>query len=98
MGDEYDAVVPILWIFALTGSALSILQVGLLAAIAHDRTWVGFLSWLVLAAEVIIILVWAHSITTLAVSAAGCAIVGTLLTFAALNTKHRSKSSRTVDA
>lgn len=98
VGDEYDAVVPILWIFALTGSALSILQVGLLAAIAHDRTWVGGLSWLVLAAEVVIVLVWAHSITTLAVIAAGCAVTGTLLTFAALNAKHVRTSSRTVDA
>ncbi len=98
VGDEYRAVVPILWIFALTGSALSILQVGLLAAIAYDRTWVGALSWIVLAAEVVIIAAWADSITTLAVIAAGCAIVAALLTFAALGTRHLSRSSRTVDA
>lgn len=93
VGDEYRAVVPILWIFALTGSVLSLLQVGLLAAIAHDRTWVGMLSWIVLAVEVVVMTVWAHSITTMALIAAGCAIVGTLLTFAALSTRSQTHSS-----
>ncbi|HEY9313677.1 polysaccharide biosynthesis protein [Williamsia sp.] len=98
VGDEYRPVVPILWVFALTGSALSILQVGLLAAIAADRTLVAALSWVVLVVEIVVIVVWAHSITTLAVTAAGCAVVGTALTFAALGTHRRIGESRTVDA
>lgn len=98
VGDEYRPVVPILWVFALTGSALSILQVGLLAAIAADRTLVAALSWVVLVSEIVVIVVWAHSITTLAVTAAACAVLGTGLTFAALTTHRRVGDSRTVDA
>ncbi|WP_240498176.1 polysaccharide biosynthesis protein [Williamsia sp. 1135] len=103
VGDEYRAVVPILWIFALTGSALSILQVGLLAAIARDQTLVAALSWLVFVVEVVIIVAWAHSITTLALTAAGCAVIGTALTLIAprvstSTTLRRVSGSRTVDA
>lgn len=103
VGDEYRAVVPILWIFALTGSALSVLQVGLLAAIARDRTLVAASSWLVLVIEVVIVVVWVQNITTLALTAAGCAVIGTALTFAALTfttstTRRRVSGSRTVDA
>jgi O-antigen/teichoic acid export membrane protein len=97
-GEDYRPVVPILWLFALTGSALSVLQVGLLAAIARDRTWIGLLSWMVLAGEVVLVVVVAHSIVTLAVVAAGCAVAGTVLTLVALRVTRAPDRSRTVDA
>jgi O-antigen/teichoic acid export membrane protein len=96
-GDDYRPVVPILWLFALTGSSLSVLQVGLLAAIARDRTRIALLSWLVLAAEAILVVVLAHSIVTLAVIAASCAVAGTVLTLGALGVTRRTELSRTVD-
>jgi O-antigen/teichoic acid export membrane protein len=95
-GDDYRPVVPILWVFALAGSSLSVLQVGLLAAIARDRTRIALLSWLVLAAEAILVVLLAHSIVTLAVIAATCAVAGTVLTLGALGAT-RSDRSRTVD-
>jgi O-antigen/teichoic acid export membrane protein len=96
-GDDYRPMVPILWLIALTGSSLSVLQVGLLAAIARDRTRIALLSWLVLAAEAILVVVLAHSIVTLAVIAASCAVAGTVLTLGALGVTRRTELSRTVD-
>jgi hypothetical protein len=85
-------------LFALTGSALSVLQVGLLAAIARDRTWIGLLSWMVLAVEIVLVAVVAHSIVTLAMVAAGCAVAGTVLTLVALRVTRAPDRSRTVEA
>ncbi|WP_197038122.1 MULTISPECIES: polysaccharide biosynthesis protein [Actinomycetes] len=97
-GEDYRPVAPILWLFALTGSALSVLQVGLLAAIARDRTWIGLLSWTVLAVEVVLVVTVAHSIVTLAVIAASCAVVGTVSTLVALSVTRTQDRGRTVDA
>jgi hypothetical protein len=91
-------VVPILWLFALTGSALSVLQVGLLAAIARDRTGIGLLSWTVLAVEVVLVVTVAHTILTLAMIAAGCAVVGTVSTLVALSVTRTQDRGRIVDA
>lgn len=90
-GEDYRPVVPILWLFALTGSALSVLQVGLLAAIARDRTWIGLLSWTVLAVAVVLVVTVAHTILTLAMIAAGCAVVATVSTLVAVGAPMRSR-------
>ena len=74
------------------------LQVGLLAAIARDRTWIGLLSWAVLAIEVVLVVTVAHSIVTLAVIAASCAVVGTVSTLVALSVTRTQDRGRTVDA
>ncbi len=83
IGDDYRPVSGLLWLFAITGGALAILQVALLAAIARNRTRVGLLPWTVVVAEVALILTLAHSVLTLAVIAAGCAVVAATVTVVA---------------
>lgn len=75
VGDDYRALVPILWLFAYTGAVLSVLQVTLLSAIARDHTLVALLTWAVVAAEVVVIVTVVGSIVTLAATAA---IAGTV--------------------
>ncbi|MGV9709358.1 lipopolysaccharide biosynthesis protein [Gordonia sp. NPDC003424] len=75
IGDQYRALVPILWIFAATGSALAVLQVVLLSAIARDRTRVALATWLLISVEATVIVTVVHSIIGLAVTAAVTAVV-----------------------
>lgn len=78
--DEYRPLVPILWIFAFTGSTSAVLQVALLWAIARDRTRVALFTWTALAAEGILIVTVADSVVGLALVAASSATVATLAT------------------
>ncbi|UPW08911.1 polysaccharide biosynthesis protein [Gordonia terrae] len=79
-GDGYDALVPILWLFAYIGAALAVLQVVLLSAIARDRTRVALGTWVVVAAEVLVIV----TVTGSVIGVAGTAAVA--VTIAALGT------------
>ena len=56
------------------------------------------LSWAVLAIEVVLVVTVAHSIVTLAVIAASCAVVGTVSTLVALSVTRTQDRGRTVDA
>ncbi|ETA08466.1 polysaccharide biosynthesis protein [Gordonia alkanivorans CGMCC 6845] len=69
-GDGYDQLVPLLWLFAYIGAALAVLQVVLLSAIARDRTRVAFVTWIVVAIEVVVILTAAGSVLGVAATAA----------------------------
>ncbi|MCR5978232.1 polysaccharide biosynthesis protein [Gordonia jinghuaiqii] len=69
-GDGYDALVPIMWLFAYIGAALAVLQVVLLSAIARDRTRVALGTWVVVAVEVVVIVTVAGSVVGVAGTAA----------------------------
>ncbi|MFW0794237.1 polysaccharide biosynthesis protein [Gordonia sp. CPCC 205515] len=75
IGDDYRTLVPILWVFAWTGSALAVLQVALLAAIARDRPRIALATWAVISVEVLVIVTCAHSVVALAGVAAVSATV-----------------------
>ena len=73
IGDDYRPVAGLLWLFAIGGGAMAVLQVALLAAIARHRTRVAAIPWAVLVVEVVVILTSAHSVVGLATIAAACA-------------------------
>ncbi|ANY25295.1 polysaccharide biosynthesis protein [Gordonia terrae] len=81
-GDGYDALVPILWLFAYIGAALAVLQVVLLSAIARDRTRVALGTWVVVAAEVLVIVTLAGSVIGVAGTAAVAVTIAALGTWA----------------
>ncbi|GAA1459754.1 polysaccharide biosynthesis protein [Williamsia maris] len=83
IGDDYRPVAGLLWLFAITGGALAILQVALLAAIARERTRIAVVPWAVVVGEVVVILTVAHSVLGLAVTAASGAVLAATLTVAA---------------
>lgn len=81
----------LLGLFAFTGAAFAVLQVALLAAIAHDRTRISVLAWLFLAIEAAAILLFGHSVIRLAVIAAVAATVSAVTTtLVALRFSHRT--------
>lgn len=77
---DYRPLVGVLWIFAYTGGALAVLQVALLSAIARRDTRIAWLTWIVVGAEVLVILTLAHSVVTLALTAAAAATVAAAAT------------------
>ena len=81
-GDGYDALVPILWLFAYIGAALAVLQVVLLSAIARDRTRVALGPWLVVGAEVLVIVTLTGSVVGVAGTAAVAVTIAALGTWA----------------
>ncbi|GAA2061726.1 polysaccharide biosynthesis protein [Williamsia deligens] len=82
IGTDYRPVAGLLWLFAIAGGAMAVLQVALLAAIARNRTRVATIPWVVLAVEVVVILAAAHSVLSLATIAAACAVVSAAATVA----------------
>ncbi|MGV9825999.1 polysaccharide biosynthesis protein [Gordonia sp. NPDC003429] len=80
IGADYRGLTWVLGLFAYTGSALAVLQVGLLSAIARDRTAVSVAVWAVLVAEAAAIGWLADSVVSLAVIAAVAATVSALIT------------------
>ncbi|MBD0860499.1 polysaccharide biosynthesis protein [Gordonia sp. zg691] len=81
-GDGYDALVPIMWLFAYIGAALAVLQVVLLSAIARDRTRVALGTWVVVAVEVVVIVTVAGSVVGVAGTAAVAVTVAAAGTWA----------------
>jgi len=77
---EYRPLVPILWIFAFTGSMLAVLQVTLLWAIARDRTRVALVAWVALAVEGVLVVTIADTVLGLALVAASTATAATGVT------------------
>lgn len=89
IGDDYRQLARLLGLFAYTGAAFSVLQVGLLAAIAHDRTRISALAWLFLGVEAAAIGLLGHSVTALAVITAVAATVSAVTTtLVALRVSH----------
>ncbi|MEV0356332.1 polysaccharide biosynthesis protein [Nocardia sp. NPDC050697] len=78
-GADYAPVQNLLWLFALHGAILAVLQGALLSAIAVDRTAPAALTWVGLAAEVVLMATLAHSVPALVTVAACTAAVTTAL-------------------
>ncbi|MCX6470045.1 MAG: polysaccharide biosynthesis protein [Corynebacteriales bacterium] len=94
IGEDYRPVAGLLWLFAITGGALAVLQVALLAAIARHRTRIAAVPWVVLAVEVVLILTCATSVAGLAVIAAGCAVTAAALTVTVVSREHTQHTVR----
>lgn len=78
-GRDYAPIQGMLWVFALHGAVLAVLQGALLSAIAVERTALAALTWLGLAVEVALMLTLADSIGTLITTAVSVATVTTVL-------------------
>ncbi len=78
-GQDYAPIQGLLWVFALHGAILAVLQGAVLSAIAVDRTALAALTWLGLAVEVTLMLVFARSVTALIGTAVSVAAVTTLI-------------------
>ncbi|WP_069162982.1 polysaccharide biosynthesis protein [Nocardia altamirensis] len=78
-GQDYAPIQGLLWLFALHGAILAVLQGVMLSAIAVDRTALATLTWLGLAVEVTLMVSFARSIPALITTAASVAAVTTLL-------------------
>ncbi len=84
VGGDYRPVTGWLWLFALTGALLAVLQGGLLSAIARERTGLALIAWAGLAVEVAVLSA-ADTVPAMIVSAAACVAVTTgAVTVAAL--------------
>ncbi|MGO3326814.1 lipopolysaccharide biosynthesis protein [Gordonia sp. (in: high G+C Gram-positive bacteria)] len=80
ISQDYRPVAAWMWLFALTGALLAVLQLMLLAAIARNRARGAVPAFAVLVVEVVLIVTVADSVVTLATVAAGAAasaVVGT---------------------
>ncbi|MBY8859049.1 polysaccharide biosynthesis protein [Nocardia sp. CA2R105] len=64
-GGDYAPIEGWLWLFALDGALLALLQGALLSAIALDRTAPAAITWIGLAVEVVAIALFAHTLPVL---------------------------------
>ncbi|MEU1208958.1 polysaccharide biosynthesis protein [Nocardia sp. NPDC005825] len=78
-GRDYAPIQGLLWLFALDGALLAVLQAVLLSAIAADRTAPAAITWIGLGAGVTVMLTCAHSVLTLILIATVTAAVTTLV-------------------
>lgn len=76
-GRDYAPIEGLLWLFALHGAVLAVLQGALLSAIAVNRTAFAGLAWAGLALEVVLMLTLASTVTGLIATAAAVAGVTT---------------------
>lgn len=82
ISDDYRPVAAWMWLFALTGSMLAILQVMLLAAIARNRARGAIPAFAVLVVDVALIMTVADSVVVLATISAGAAVSAVVGTWA----------------
>ncbi|KAA8890306.1 polysaccharide biosynthesis protein [Nocardia colli] len=78
-GQDYAPIQGLLWLFALHGAILAVLQGAMLSAIAVDRTALAALTWLGLAVEVTLMVSFARSIPALITTVASVAAATTLV-------------------
>ncbi|WP_433527679.1 polysaccharide biosynthesis protein [Nocardia pseudovaccinii] len=90
-GQDYAPIQGLLWLFALQGAVLAVLQGALLSAIAVDRTALAAVTWLGLLVEVVLMACFARSVPTL-ITTAVCvaAATTTLVAVIVLRTADRS--------
>ncbi|MFI6362870.1 polysaccharide biosynthesis protein [Nocardia sp. NPDC050630] len=77
-GQDYAPIEGLLWLFALQGALLAVLQGALLSAIAVDRTALAAVTWLGLAIEVVLMTCFARSVPTMITTAVGVAAATTM--------------------
>lgn len=78
-GRDYAPIQGLLWLFALHGAVLAVLQGAVLSAIAVDRTATAALAWLGLAVEVALMIAFARTVPALIVTAVSVATVTTVI-------------------
>ncbi|WP_245547479.1 polysaccharide biosynthesis protein [Nocardia brevicatena] len=78
-GRDYAPIQGLLWLFALHGAVLAILQGALLSAIAVDRTALAGLAWTGLTVEVVLMLTVAGSVVGLIGTAVSVAVTTTVI-------------------
>lgn len=78
-GQDYAPVQGLLWLFALHGAILAVLQGAVLSAIAVDRTTPAALTWIGLAVEVTLMVLFARTTPALIGTAVAVAATTTLL-------------------
>ncbi|MGW4247381.1 polysaccharide biosynthesis protein, partial [Nocardia sp. NPDC004722] len=94
-GQDYAPIEGLLWLFALEGALLAVLQAALLSAIAADRTAPAAITWIGLAVGVTVMLTCAHSVLSLIVIATVTAAATTLaITGIALRTAREDAEKR----
>lgn len=78
-GQDYAPIQGLLWLFALHGAVLAVLQGALLSAIAVDRTALAGLAWTGLTVEVVLMLTVAGSVVGLIGTAVSVAVTTTVV-------------------
>jgi O-antigen/teichoic acid export membrane protein len=78
-GEDYAPIQGLLWVFALHGALLAVLQGAVLSAIAVDRTSLAMVAWLGLAVEVTLMLSLARSVPALIITAVSVAVTTTFV-------------------
>ncbi|MFD3744782.1 polysaccharide biosynthesis protein [Nocardia sp. NPDC058633] len=78
-GEDYAPIQGLLWLFALHGAILAVLQGALLSAIAVERTALATVTWIGLAIEVTLMLTFARTIESLIGTAVSVAAVTTTI-------------------
>ncbi|MFE6923665.1 polysaccharide biosynthesis protein [Nocardia sp. NPDC057663] len=78
-GQDYAPIQSMLWVFALHGAILAVLQGALLSAIAVERTALAAVTWIGLALEVTLMLTFARTIGSLITIAVSVAAVTTVI-------------------
>jgi O-antigen/teichoic acid export membrane protein len=94
-GRDYAPIEGLLWLFALDGALLALLQGALLSAIAVDRTAPAAITWVGLAAEVGVLLAVARSLLVLigAATAIAAAVTATIVALAGSSARRDSAST-----
>nr|WP_229684003.1 polysaccharide biosynthesis protein [Nocardia camponoti] len=83
-GSDYAPIQGLLWMFALDGAILAVLQGAMLSAIAVERTALAVVTWIGLVVEVVAMLTVAHSINGLITTAVCVAGVTTAIVVVAV--------------
>ncbi|MBC7302515.1 MAG: polysaccharide biosynthesis protein [Nocardia sp.] len=78
-GADYAPIQGMLWLFALHGAILAVLQGALLSAIAVERTALAAVTWIGLAIEITLMLAFARTIETLITTAVSVAAITTTI-------------------
>lgn len=77
VGEDYSGVQGYIWMFALQGACLAVLQSALLWAIAGERTRLALVAWLGLAVEVLLLTLFASTLVQFIVVAVSVAAATT---------------------
>ncbi|MGF0317887.1 polysaccharide biosynthesis protein [Nocardia fluminea] len=92
-GSDYAPVQGLLWLFALHGAILAVLQGALLSAIAVERTALAAVTWIGLAVEVTLMLAFARTIESLIGTAVSVAAVTTTIVAAVVLRAARTQTA-----
>lgn len=100
VGDAYGPVQSLLWLFALQGACLAVLQGALLSAIAGERTHLALVAWAGLALEAVLMFTVASTLrqfiaVAVGVAAATAAVVAVLALRGAAATRSSTDDAAT---